>query len=168
MRTTLIAMCIVLAACSKQSGSPVVGTWTIDVTASTDKRMEVAKGAVTVNGPAEEQQMFADMMKEELAKQFREASETTKLGITAEGRYTLSYRAGSDAIEETGTWTEKDKGTVFTLTCERVNRKTCPRAKTLRLDAKSQTATFEDPAAVLAGKLHAFGNALVIRRQPRT
>jgi hypothetical protein len=168
MRTTLIAMCLVVTACSKQSESPVVGTWTIDVAASTDKRMEVAKGAVTVNGPAEDQQMFADMMKEELAKQFREAAATTKLGITADGHYTLAYRAAGETIDETGTWAETEKGAVFTLTCERVNRQACPRAKTLRLDAKSQTATFEDPAAVLAGKLHAFGNTLVIRRQPRT
>ena len=53
---------------------------------------------------------------------------------------------------------------MFTLTCERVASSSCPRAKDLRLDAKSKTATIEEPAAVLAGKLHAFGNALVVRR----
>ena len=82
MRTISIALlCTLLVACSKQPDSPVAGTWTIDVAASTEKRMQAAKGMVTVQGPPEEQQMFADMMKEEFANQFRAMSETTKLVI---------------------------------------------------------------------------------------
>lgn len=163
MRTSMIALACVLTACSSKTESPAVGTWTVDISASADKRVEGAKGTVTIDGPAEEQKMFMDVMKEQLAQQFRDAFSSGTLVMRSDGHYTISYRADGEAIAEAGTWTAKEK--VITLACATVNgsHDRCPRDKTMRLDG-AKTATLEDPTLVLAGKLHAFGSALVVAR----
>jgi hypothetical protein len=163
MRTSMIALACFLAACSSKSPSPAVGTWTVDIAASADKRMDGAKGTVTVEGPADEQKMFMDMMKEQLAQQFRDNFSSGKLVIRGDGHYSMAYRANGEAIDEAGTWIAKDKA--LTLTCTSIGgaHDRCPRDKEMRLDG-AKTATIEDPTLVLAGKLHAFGSALVVAR----
>lgn len=166
MRTSMMMLVGVLGACSGSKQDPAVGTWSVDIAASADKRMEGAKDHVTVEGPADEAKMFMDMMKEQLAQQFRDAFSSSKLVIRGDGHYTLSYRAGTEAIDESGTWTDKDK--LVTLECATVNgtHDRCPRAKEMRLadGASAKTATLEDPTQILSGTLHPFGNALVVAR----
>jgi hypothetical protein len=164
MRTSMIALACVLAACSKTE-SPAVGTWTVDVAASADKRIEDSKGTVTIEGPADEQKMFMDMMKEQLAQQLREAFSSATLVIRGDGHYALTYRAEGEAIDEAGTWTGRPNDKTITLACATVNgtHDRCPRDKVMQLEA-AKKATFEDPSLVLAGKLTPFGSALVVAR----